>query len=410
MYKLNCLITLLAFVASTALVADDAAVEKVMAEQLAACSKNTAMEWSASLNRCVTKAKALETRNEAKACESLETLEAKKACHLQIATKNAGVSADPNAVGEKVSSLQSQSAVINAATTIVSALNFFAKEGAGSNCMSKSILGVTSLGGFATDIYLKIQTKKKLKGLQDKYIVDDKDNTYATQVKALEYLKEEQTVVKKIAAAEKKRQMLLMIGYGAAAATAGYEMFTSSTCADGPPKKEGDATAKADENVAKTETLESDNPPPGAKTSPVTRGTAEGTPLEPLDAPTTKSLAASPEVATVADPAIPNKYKTLESVKDGNVVRNVLKDDMGKVSGVVHNGEVYNTFTTTKSGQVLATGTPIGKFDYSSGVFAGGKVDKIAITSGYTINTGKFISGGSGTTPVSGTSFGTGKK
>ena len=409
MYKLNCLITLLAFVASTALVADDAAVEKVMAEQLAACSKNTAMEWSASLNRCVTKAKALETRNETKACESLETLEAKKACHLQIATKNAGVSADPNAVGEKVSSLQSQSAVINAATTIVSALNFFAKEGAGSNCMSKSILGVTSLGGFATDIYLKIQTKKKLKGLQDKYIVDDKDNTYATQVKALEYLKEEQTVVKKIAAAEKKRQMLLMIGYGAAAATAGYEMFTSSTCADGPAKEEGDAKAKADEKPATTEAVADNPPPPPAETFPVERGTATGTELGPLDAPDAKALAATPEATPTASY---KKYESLESIKDGNVVRNVLKDTNGAVTGVVHNGQVYESVVKSSSGQYLAAGKPSGAFNYSNGTFGSNPpINSSAVTSNYTFSSsGKVLSGGSGTADVGKTSFGTGKK
>lgn len=287
MYKLNCLITLITLVATNTLFADDAAVDKVMADQLAACSKNTAMEWSASLNRCVTKAKALETRNESKACDALETLEAKKACHLQIATKNAGVSDDPNKLGEKVSSLQTQSAMINAATTIVSALNFFAKDGAGSNCMSKSILGVTSLGGFATDIYLKIQTKKKLKSLQDKYIVDDKDDAYASQIKALEYLKEEQTVVKKVASAEKKRQMLLMIGYGAAAATAGYEMFTSSTCADGPAKQEGDVQAKAGE-AAKDGAPAANNAP--AAPAPASTPDPEAFPTKapaPSNAPTT---------------------------------------------------------------------------------------------------------------------------
>lgn len=405
MYKLNCLITLTALMSSSLLFADDAAVEKIMADQLAACAKNTSMEWSASLNRCVTKAKALETRNETKACEGLESLEAKKACHLQIATKNAGVSDDPNKVGEKVSSLQSQSAVINAATTIVSALNFFAKEGAGSNCMSKSILGVTSLGGFATDIYLKIQTKKKLKGLQDKYVVGDNDNTYATQVKALEYLKEEQTVVKKIASAEKKRQMLLMIGYGAAAATAGYEMFTSSTCADGPPKQEGEAKAEA--STAKQTDAPSDNTAqtPATQTD-VQRG---GATAEAVAEPT--AVAATPVAPAVSETAAPkayNKYESLESVKDGNVVRNVLLDSDQKVTGVVHNGQVYENVVKTSSGQYLAAGKPSGAFNYSTGSFGSNTVSNVAVTSNYTYTAGK-IGLGSGKTNLINTSFGTGK-
>lgn len=250
MPKLNCLITMTALILSSLsanLFADDAAVDKVIADQQAQCAKNSSMEWSATHNRCVTKVAAKQTRDETKACDALTDIAAKKACHMNIATKNTGLSADPEKLGANIQSKQTQSMMVNGAAALVAAINFIAKDGSGSNCMSKSIFGVTAIGGIATDVWMKMQAKKKLKALQDKFIVEDKDTSYATQVKALEYLKEEQKVIKDIASQEKKRQMLLMLGYGAAAATAGYELFTAS-CADGKPQQKGDleATAKAD--------------------------------------------------------------------------------------------------------------------------------------------------------------------
>ena len=223
-----------------------------------ACAKNTAMEWSSQLNRCVGKVQARQERHDAQACDKLTDVEARKTCHMQLATTKTGVTDDPNQAGKKMSDLQSRSMMINTANTIVTAINYVAKDGTNSSCMSKQIFGITSLGGFATDLYLKSQTKKKLNSLKDKFIVENKDSPYNTQVKALNYLKDEQTVVKDIASQEKKRQMLLMIGYGAAAVTAAYETFYNTACTGGESDKKADtqktegsaATPKAEGNVA----------------------------------------------------------------------------------------------------------------------------------------------------------------
>jgi hypothetical protein len=85
---------------------------------------------------------------------------------------------------------------------------------------------------------MKSKIKKKLEELKNKYQLNSKDNSYSSQRKALEYLKEEQEAIADIAAQEKKRQMLLMIGYGASTATAAYETWGDPKCYKPDVKKD----------------------------------------------------------------------------------------------------------------------------------------------------------------------------
>lgn len=238
------ILSLLSIVLSTSLHAQDE-----LQSQIEACAKNTAMEWSSQLNRCVGKVQARQERHDAQACDKLTDIEARKACHMQLATNKTGVTDDPKQAGKKMTDLQSRSMMINTANTIVAAINYVAKDGTSSSCMSKQIFGITALGGFATDLYLKSQTKKKLNSLKDKFIVENTESPYSTQVKALNYLKDEQAVIKDIASQEKKRQMLLMIGYGAAAVTAAYETFYNTACSGGESEKKADGQ-KTEGNAA----------------------------------------------------------------------------------------------------------------------------------------------------------------
>lgn len=214
-----------------------------------ACAKNTAMQWDGELNRCVGKAQARQERHEAQDCHLLTDEAARKACHMGLATKKTGLTDDPEKAGSKVTSLQSRSMMINTANSIVAGINYFAKDKVANSCMSKTIFGVTALGGFVTDLMLKSSTKKKLNSMKDKFVVDAADSAYNAQVKALEYLKEEQKVVKDVAGKEKKRQMLLMVGYGAAVATAAYETFYNPGCyGDDGAKKDGKTDGKTAES------------------------------------------------------------------------------------------------------------------------------------------------------------------
>ena len=216
---------------SAVTVADDttsveAKVDANMAAQTAACKANTAMEWSTTLNRCVGKAAARETRNESKACNEITDLKAREKCHLGIAEKSTGLSADTeklNTQGGTTGSMMMNGSIA-AAYSIITLISKFGAKKSNNNCMSKHIMGVTSLAGLASDAYLKISAKKKVKELEDKYALDKTSSAFEAQVKALEYLKEEQQTVAKIASLEKKRNLALMLGYGVAAGFAAYEL------------------------------------------------------------------------------------------------------------------------------------------------------------------------------------------
>lgn len=263
MHKLNCLLILLTL-AMTPLHAyadPDSKAEANMAAQVSACSANSAMEWSSKLNRCVGKVAARATRNESKACNELTDVNAKEKCHLAIAEKSTGLSADTEKLnqGGTTGSMMLNGSIA-AAYAIIALISEKGISGLTSGCTSKKILGVTSAAGLASDVYLKMSAKKKVKQLENKYALDKTSSAYEAQVKALEYLKEEQETVVKISSLEKKRNMALMAGYGAAAAFAVYEIAfppASGPCND--PNKENDGkklegekspantTAKADE-------------------------------------------------------------------------------------------------------------------------------------------------------------------
>jgi hypothetical protein len=378
--------------------------------QKEACSKNTAMEWNIELGRCIGKAAARQTRHDAQDCDALEDINAKKACHMQLATGKTGVTDDPNEAASKVNSLQSRSTIINTANTVVAAINMVAKDSSESKCMSKQIFGITSLGGFLTDIYMKINTKKKLDSLKDKFILDGKDNAYSSQVKALEYLKEEQEVIKKIASQEKKRQMLLMIGYGAAAAVAAVETFENSACYGQEPKK-GDETKKPEEPKKPEDPTKPGEPkkpePKPAEPAPVTGGKVEVADLKPNEPSVTPV-----DIKYDDYNEFPTKVEgaaVLKSQQNGNYKYNYIDKPDGSIQ-VISNGKVYEG-ARTAAGIPVGRGNPIGTMDYSSGTinYSSGsniKVAEYGVTTNYKLAGSQY----SGAAKVNNLSFGTGKK
>ena len=287
MHKLKCLLLILCFSSAQIVFADDTATtsttaaaatttktpDQIMDEQKAACDKNTAQEWSSKLNRCIGKQAAVDTRNDAKACDALTDVAAKEKCHIALAEKNTGLSSDTSKLNQgKTGSSMIMNGVM-AAYTIISMIGGFSRGGAKSSCTSKKIFGVTSVAGLASDVYLKMRAKKKVKELEGKYKLDTTTNAHEAQVKALEYLKEEQQTVVAIASLEKKRNLLLMAGYGLAAGWAAYEMAFGKNPAC--YKKDGDsdsATQEAGANVNSTPA----SPEQLANNTPLREGVGEG--------------------------------------------------------------------------------------------------------------------------------------
>jgi hypothetical protein len=237
----------------------------------------------------------------------------------------------------KMSDLQSRSALINTANTIVSVINMIAGPAKTSSCMCKKIFGITAFAGTVSDIFLKIKTKKTLESLANKYQIDSKTTAYDAQYKALQYLRDEQLAVADIASLEKKRQMLLMIGYGAAALTAAYETFGNAACnkpEEEKPKKEVCTTPGGGEGCPQAPVAEAAAPAettctPGAEGcptaavvqeigAPITKTEVTSTSLEPSVVP------ATPVVTTPDLPVTPTDQGNLNAYKRGVVQTQVF--------------------------------------------------------------------------------------
>jgi hypothetical protein len=245
MNKLNCLLSAILLLVTTSVVAmDTAAVNANMAQQQETCAKNTAMEWSATLNRCIGKQAAVDSRRAAQACDGITDLAAKEKCHISLAEQNTKLSSDTKGLNQGKTTNSMMMNGIAAAYTAINMISTFGKDGQKSNCTSKKILGVTSVAGLVSDVYLKMKAKKKVKALEGKYKLDTTTSTHEAQVSALEYLKDEQQTVVEIAGMEKKRNLALMLGYGIAAGWAVYEMTPFGANPDCMKPNEGETVEK----------------------------------------------------------------------------------------------------------------------------------------------------------------------
>ena len=384
MPKLKCLLITILFVITSmpSYAVDDAGADKYISDQRAACAKNTAMEWNDSLNRCVGKKEARETRNAAKDCNAIEDLKAREQCHIKLAEKNTGLSSDPNSLE---TGNVGKSAIMNGVGTAYAVLGMI--NGVGSSkkesaCTSKKIYGYTAMAGLATDIWLKIRAKKKMDGLAGKYKLEKTQNPYDAQIKALQYLKEEQETVADIAGMEKKRNMLLMLGYGAATAMAIYEWaaptLNSQCYAKEPEKKEPAACKEGDTcvNVAADKCAQNPNTPDcfmgppappeemGPPAPPEQMGPpapppeqmgppAPGEKPTPLAVEPTKPGATVPDTAEIAKPAAAASGVELTRKTNGGVTQVEIPGDVnngGKTSAIVGSNVIDKS-----SGRVIGT-------------------------------------------------------
>lgn len=265
MHKLKCLLLLICFSSGQSVFAQgdsiSGAADNAMASQRAACDKNSSMTWNSKLSRCVGKQQAVDMRNDAKACDALTDIKAKQNCHIKIAEKNSGLSSDTNSLnqgGTTGSMLMNSAATVVGAYTATSLFHEKAKSVENSNCMSKKIYGITGVAGLASDLYLKVKAKKKVKELEGKFMLDKKNTAYEAQIKALEYLKEEQNTVASIANMEKKRNMMLMVGYGLATAWAIYEITPYGANPDCVPGKKKEDTTNKESKVTENNISDAD--------------------------------------------------------------------------------------------------------------------------------------------------------
>lgn len=334
--------------------------------QKADCAKNSAAEWSLTLNKCVGKVADRQTRHDAQDCNKIEDLNQRAECHKKLAEQKTGLSSDPNSLNQGGTTGSMVMNGIGTAYAIVGMIQGVGKEKKDSACTSKKIFGVTAMAGFASDIFLKIRAKKKVDELQGKYKLETKQGAYDAQVKALQYLKEEQETVADIASMEKKRNMLLMLGYGAASVMAIYEMWSMGTMnagcfkPDPPAKTESAATPPSTETAATPEAKPDPKPTPASEAKPVVADTPEAAKPEATATPTQPEtkITANPTPDT-APPVVEKPGVTIEHTTKGNTQFLDIKQDptTGARSAIIDN--------TVKD---YKTGTVLGKVDYSAGV------------------------------------------
>lgn len=319
-----------------------------LAKQKEECATKINKTWDTARNRCVEKVENKEMRKAEIAagnkCLEIKDLEARKQCFVEDArSKTPGMNTKPEG-----GALKGTAAIVTHAYSVMSLIQM-ATNGVESNCTSKTIFGATSLVGSLSDIYLKIQTKKKLKSLQDKYKIDLSTGRHDAQVKALEYLKEEQETLADIASIEKKRNMIMMAGYGAALGFAIYEMRKTPACGDAKPATKPDGAdaanaGKTDNSANKGTANQASSSAPAeveaAKTNPIPESKIETTELKPLN-----------PVADSATSTVPTPKAEM----------NMFTGTNGKtyVNGTLPNGQ---QFDVVGSKVFDPKGTPIGTF------------------------------------------------
>lgn len=194
--------------------------------------QNNPRRWDPKLNRCVFTDNAMDTREQTRNCQNEADPEA---CYKRIAEEKTGVKEGEGT--DKAKSGGGLGITGSAITGIYGAYFFFAKDGKSateSSCTSGTIFGVTSLAFVGGDIYLRMSAKKDFKALGEKYSkeqevksIDTNQTSYQAQIRAFDYLKEEQELVKKHAGQRAMLYTATEIGYGAALVMALAEAFTT---------------------------------------------------------------------------------------------------------------------------------------------------------------------------------------
>ncbi len=207
-----------------------------------ACEQDSSRKWSCELNRCVTTVEAKQARDDYKACAELASYEERKKCHDKYALEYSGVETEkepPYMIGAGVS----------AALATLMVLNIAAAKNAKGRCISKYILAATGGAGVMSEIYFQMSAKKQLEELEENYQKEQElSNSFHQQVRALEYLKQEQEMVADYSKNRKAAYMMLTAGYGMSVAAAIFDMRKPSCGgkSEGAEGAEGGAEGGAD--------------------------------------------------------------------------------------------------------------------------------------------------------------------
>lgn len=183
-----------------------------------ACEKDASKEWSCDLNRCVTTQESKEARDDYLECATIEDDTERKKCNDDYAKKYVGD------LKNKETSTGLAAGINGVFATLMIVAQIYKSKTAGS-CTSGMIVLGTGAVGVLSELYFRLVAEKKIDDLQKDYKKETNEDPYMSQLRALQYLKEEQEAMSKMAGNRKKAYMLMTAGYTTAAAVAMFELF-----------------------------------------------------------------------------------------------------------------------------------------------------------------------------------------
>ncbi len=264
--------------------AGDISDDENLLEQQENCTGDS-VEWNSELNSCTTKVEAEEAKDQSEACANSDDPDT---CYLTNAEGLTGVSAGDNIDSKSIENVGKVVAAAYAAFGLIAfsagvdGTGYRLKTKKAPACMSGRLFQYTSVAWIAGDYFLKSSAKKKFEEIAEKYekeaandeLKGTEEGSYQAQVRAFEYLKEEQENVKDQADKRKLLQLAVIAGYTAATGFGAAEMMSMATkCKE---TKGDDAAGDEVDSTPDTDTPEADT----ASTSEPDVG-SEDTPMQP---------------------------------------------------------------------------------------------------------------------------------
>ncbi|MGB0452969.1 MAG: hypothetical protein ACPGJV_04570 [Bacteriovoracaceae bacterium] len=201
------------------------------------CDADPNRNWDPARGRCIYTQKSVDERNEYQECAGIEDADSRKACNDRFAKGKTGEMGD-----EDDSWMGLGLSGINLALVTI---NLMGVGQTGGSCISKYIFAGTAGVGVLSELYFKFMAKKQLDELRENYEKEDAlEDPYASQIRAFQFLKDEQEKIADYSGKRKTAYYVLTAGYTAAAAAAVYDMFQPS-CGGGG-KEKGETAQKPD--------------------------------------------------------------------------------------------------------------------------------------------------------------------
>lgn len=186
------------------------------------------------LNRCVSTESTLKNQSEYKECEGKSSSEERSACYEQKAKEQvAKVENSGNynkGVQDDLDKSKIPETIMNSSFATASIWAMIGKDKNASSCTSTKIFAATSTISVVKNLFLEKDIKDKTGKMAENFDKESKaaSNMKDAQVRAFDYLEEEQKYLQKYANDQKKLYNYITMGYVAAGAMAAYEGVTTA--------------------------------------------------------------------------------------------------------------------------------------------------------------------------------------